>query len=132
MRGNAKEFRQFDRKFARHFYLVNFLAIQLRDRWFGGYIFANSWEPHFIPRGFAPWDEIGPLGFAISIHPSKWSCNNIINSVSICSRVFWVLWVLLSIQSASLGYLEMFNFNINHALKSQMREFQLMSPKNVI
>ena len=34
----------------------------------------------FIPRGFAPWDEtMTPLGLAISMHPSKWSCNNIVS-----------------------------------------------------
>ena len=38
--------------------LVNSIAILLRDRRLGGYIFANPWESYFIPRGFAPWDEI--------------------------------------------------------------------------
>ena len=47
------------------------IAIPLRDRRLGGYIFANPWESYFIPRGFAPWDEIGPLGFAISMHPAQ-------------------------------------------------------------
>ena len=39
-------------------YLVTSKAILLRDRRLGGYVFANPWESHFIPRGFAPWDEI--------------------------------------------------------------------------
>ena len=38
--------------------LVNSIAILLRDRRLGGYVFAHPWESYFIPRGFAPWDEI--------------------------------------------------------------------------
>ena len=46
----------------------------LRKHWY-----CQSLGSHFvIPRGFAPWDEkMTPLGLAISMHPSKWSCNNI-------------------------------------------------------
>ena len=41
----------------------------------------------FIPRGFAPWDEkMTPSGLAISMHPSKWSCNNIMRSCKKSSK----------------------------------------------
>ena len=43
-------------------YLVNSIAIQLRDRRLGGIWFLQTLGSHFIPRGFAPWDEMTPAG----------------------------------------------------------------------
>ena len=52
-------------------YLANHVKILLHDHFSGCIEIANPSGLNFIPRGFAPWDEIGPLGFAISMHPSK-------------------------------------------------------------
>ena len=43
-------------------YLTNNIKILLHDFWLGCNGFATSLGSHFIPRGFAPWDEITPSG----------------------------------------------------------------------
>ena len=43
-------------------YLVNSIAIPLRGRRLGGIWFLLTLGSHFIPRGFAPWDEMTPTG----------------------------------------------------------------------
>ena len=40
------------------FYLANNIKILLHDFWLGCNGFASSLGSDFIPRGFAPWDEI--------------------------------------------------------------------------
>ena len=56
------QFMEFWSSFKPISYLVNSIAIQLRDRRLGGYGFANPWEP-FHPSGASlPWDEKTPAG----------------------------------------------------------------------
>ena len=43
-------------------YLANNIKILLHDFWLGCNGFASSLGSNFIPRGFAPWDEITPSG----------------------------------------------------------------------
>ena len=69
-------------------YLVNSIAIQLRDRRLGGIWFLQTLGSHFIPRGFAPWDEISPSGLAISMHPSQCSCNTIFRQINFFRNLF--------------------------------------------
>ena len=58
--------------------LANNVEILLHDHFSGSIYIANPLGLISIPRGFAPWDdEMSPSGLAISMHPSKWSCNNI-------------------------------------------------------
>ena len=52
-------------------YLANHVKILLHDHFLGCIEIANPLGSFFIPRGFAPWDEKEPSGFAISMHPSK-------------------------------------------------------------
>ena len=49
-------------KLCYYVYLANNIKILLHDFWAGCNGFASSLGSHFIPRGFAPWDEITPSG----------------------------------------------------------------------
>ena len=52
---------------------------------------CKSLGTQFHPSGLRPlgWNFC-PLGFAISMHPSKWSCNNIMFSVMLLRQFFLI------------------------------------------
>ena len=58
-------------------YLANHVKILLHDHFSGCIEIAKSLGTQFHPSGLRPLGWNCPLGFAISMHPSKWSCNNI-------------------------------------------------------
>ena len=58
-------------------YLANYVEILLHDHFSGCIKITNPLGLIYIPRGFAPWDEMSPSGLAILMHPEKWSCNSI-------------------------------------------------------
>ena len=69
-------------------YLANHVKILLHDHFSGCIEIAKSLGTQFHPSGFCPlgWNCC-PLAFAISMHPSKWSCNNILLKLQSCKVV---------------------------------------------
>ena len=72
-------------------YLANNVEILLHDHFSGCIETANPLGLISIPRGFAPWDEISPSGLAISMHPSKWSCNNIFHEKLVTRAIIIII-----------------------------------------
>ena len=78
--GNCKGFIRQWYELANQVYLVINIKILLHDHCLGCKGFATSLGSHFIPRGFAPWDEITPSGWCktFALHPKQWSCSSIL------------------------------------------------------
>ena len=101
------------------FYLVNHIEILLHDHFSGCNEIAKSLGMNFSSLGASPLGMKNyPLWFAISLHPSKWSCNNILHKKLNCKSVSRKMFQLcIQLTTTDKRFHEKFPiFNDRHAL----------------